>query len=376
MSRRRRALTQLSDKVNPTVLPFTRRRHLEAVAAHFVVVAVVVVPELLAAHAVLDGELQRAAVLQVRGHDDLKAEPVGGAVARAHGHVGREAVHERDPVVERVAQRDALLERQVEDAHDARHAELVRLDALEQHLDLAHLLLEARQRARVGELQLHEHGVRRRTRELGLQVVQVERALGQFGQDALRHFGLVRVVEVLHGDEFQAEGVREPDLFLTRGAPAPGDLQLGPLRGRGERLAPAPQAGALRWLEEGLPAPRSLVHHRHLDGLAGAVHSLQLFPILEPRVGRCQASEESGYAAVVPRQAVLRRQHDRRRSAQLVLPAGAQSGAESALRSEQVAVVMPVSGVMASPGLPRRRERTSRERARTRKRELKCGLQT
>ena len=295
--------------MNPSVLPLPRRGHLEPVTPHFVVVPVVIVPELLPADTVLNCELQCASAVEVGGRDDLEAELVGDTVAGA-GDVGRQTVHECYPVVQRIAQVDALLEGQIQHAHEPGEAELVRLHALQHDFHLPHFLLEARECSRVGELQLHEHGLRWAPGEFGLHVIGVQGSFGEFGQYALRHLRLIRVIEVLHRDELQTQGVGEPDLFLAGRTPAAGDLQLCSLRGRGQRLAPPTQAGTLWRLQEDLPAPRSLVHDGGLNGLAGSVHYFQIVPILEPRVCRCQAPEQSSDAAVVPGQAVLWRQHD------------------------------------------------------------------
>lgn len=215
--------------MDPAVIPFTRRRDLESVASHFVVLAVVVVPELVGPDAVAHGELEAAAALEERRRDDLEVELVGGAVARVR-HVGGRKVHEGEPVVERVPHSHALLERQVQDAHDARHAELVRLNRLQQHLGALEPLLEVGLRARTGEQRLHEGGLRVSVRVL--EVVQVERScLFELVHDAVGCFRHVGVVEVPHGDELQAERVGEAHFLLAGWAADPRHFQFRSLRG-------------------------------------------------------------------------------------------------------------------------------------------------
>lgn len=116
---------------------------------------------------------------------------------------------------------------------------------------------------------------------------------------------------MLHGDELQTQGVSEPDLFLTGRTSAARDLQPGSLWRCGERLASAAKVWTLWRLQKNLPAAGPLVHHGALHGFTGAVHHVQIVAVLQPRVRRRQAPEQSGDAAVVPRQAVLWRQHVR-----------------------------------------------------------------
>lgn len=140
-------------------------------ASHFVVGPVIIVPELLPPNTVFNSELQSAPVVKVGGHDDLETElisvPVGGA-----GDICGQTVHERDPVVQGVAQRDALLESHVQDAHEAGEAEIVRFHRLQKHFHLPHFLLKAWQRAWVRELQFHEQRLRWSPGELGVQVME------------------------------------------------------------------------------------------------------------------------------------------------------------------------------------------------------------
>ncbi|TNN75778.1 hypothetical protein EYF80_013925 [Liparis tanakae] len=126
-------------------------------------------------------------------------------------------------------------------------------------------------RARVGELQLHEDRLRGGSRELCVQMIKVQVSFVQFGQYALRHLGLIGIIE---------------------------------------RLAPPTQIWTLWRLQEDLSAPGSLLHHGALGDFTSAVNHIKIVAIVKPRVRRRQAPEQSGYAAVVPRQARLWGQHD------------------------------------------------------------------
>lgn len=135
-------MCQRSDEVNPSVLPFPRWRHLQLMASHFVVVPIVIVPEFLPTNTVFNSELQRAPVVKVGGHNNLETKFIGVPVAGVWDICGQ-TVHKCDPVVQGVPQRDALLERQVQDAHEAGEAEVVRFHGLQKHFHLPDFLLKA-----------------------------------------------------------------------------------------------------------------------------------------------------------------------------------------------------------------------------------------
>ena len=128
----------------------------------------------------------------------------------------------------------------------------------------------------------------------------VEGSFVTFGQYTFWDLRQIRVVEVFHRSELQTQRVREPDRLLTRWAPTAGDLQFSSLCGGRQGLASPPEVRTLRGFEEDLPPPRSLLHHGAFDGLTGPVHVVEILSILQPRVGRRQAPEQPGDAAVVP----------------------------------------------------------------------------
>lgn len=109
---------------------------------HFVVVPIIIVPEFLTTDAVFNGKLQSAPILQKSGHDDLESELVSDTIAWI-GHVGGQTVHKCYPVVQGVAQRDALFESQVQDAHDPGEVEFVRFHALQWDFHFPDFLLKA-----------------------------------------------------------------------------------------------------------------------------------------------------------------------------------------------------------------------------------------
>lgn len=81
-------------KMNPAVLPFSGRRNFKPVPSHFIIIAIIVVPELIATNGVLDGKLKGASGLQKRGRDDFEGKLIRRPIAGL-GNVGRLHVEKR-----------------------------------------------------------------------------------------------------------------------------------------------------------------------------------------------------------------------------------------------------------------------------------------
>lgn len=97
-----RNYAQGSDKVNPSILPFSWRRQLQLAGSHLVIVPVVVVPILLPTNTIFYCKLQSASIFEVSGHNNFEAEFVSDAVAWI-GNIWSQAIHKGNPIVERIA---------------------------------------------------------------------------------------------------------------------------------------------------------------------------------------------------------------------------------------------------------------------------------